>query len=101
MRRSSRIQDTKAQPTNQATSPEDSRSNFRLRPTGGSRASRVAPTQRRGEALLLLGPCALYLIAFSIYPLVTSLVRSFQDYNSQKDTWRWIGLGNYRQLVSD
>jgi multiple sugar transport system permease protein len=66
-----------------------------------SRAFRVAPTQRRGEALLLLGPCVLYLVAFSVYPLVTSLVRSFEDYNSQQNTWRWIGLGNYRQLFSD
>jgi multiple sugar transport system permease protein len=64
------------------------------------RTSRVAPTQRRGEVLLLLGPAVLYLVAFSIYPLVVSLVRSFQDYNSQTDTWRWIGLGNYRELVS-
>lgn len=66
-----------------------------------SRAFRVAPTQRRGEALLLLGPCALYLIAFSVYPLLTSLVHSFQDYNSQQNTWRWIGFGNYSQLFSD
>jgi multiple sugar transport system permease protein len=61
---------------------------------------RATPTQRRGEALLLLGPCALYLIAFSIYPLVVSLVRSFEDYDSQANTWRWIGLGNYRELFS-
>ena len=71
------------------------------RPGSSSRSLRVAPTQRRGEALLLLGPCVLYLLAFSVYPLVTSLVRSFEDYNSQADTWRWIGLGNYRQLFSD
>src|SRR5581483_4314052 len=65
------------------------------------RVSRVAPSQRRGEALLLVGPAVLYLIAFSVYPLVTSLVRSFEDYNSQRNTWRWIGLGNYRQLFLD
>lgn len=57
------------------------------------------PTQRRGEALLLLGPCALYLIAFSIFPLITSLVRSFQDYDTRADTWTWIGLRNYSQLI--
>jgi multiple sugar transport system permease protein len=51
--------------------------------------------------LVLLGPCVLYLIAFSVYPLVASLVRSFQDYDSQADTWTWIGLGNYRHLFSD
>ena len=61
---------------------------------------RATPTQRRGEALLLLGPCALYLIAFSIYPLVVSLVRSFESYDSRADTWRWIGLGNYRELFT-
>ena len=57
------------------------------------------PTQGRGEVLLLLGPCALYLAAFSIFPLITSLVRSFQDYNTQTDTWRWVGLDNYSQLI--
>ena len=57
------------------------------------------PTQGRGEALLLLGPCALYLVAFSIFPLVTSLVRSFQDYDTRADTWTWIGLSNYSQLI--
>ena len=57
------------------------------------------PTQGRGEALLLLGPCALYLVAFSIFPLITSLVRSFQDYNTRANTWRWIGLRNYSELI--
>ena len=57
------------------------------------------PTQGRGEALLLLGPCALYLVAFSIFPLVTSLVRSFQDYDTRADTWTWIGLSHYSQLI--
>jgi multiple sugar transport system permease protein len=67
----------------------------------GSRAYRVAPTQRRGQALLLVGPAILYLVAFSVYPLVTSLIRSFEYYNPRTTTWRWIGLGNYRQLFSD
>jgi multiple sugar transport system permease protein len=64
------------------------------------RSSRARlPTQGRGEVLLLLGPCALYLIAFSIFPLITSLVRSFQDYDTRADTWTWIGLRNYSQLI--
>jgi multiple sugar transport system permease protein len=67
---------------------------------GRRRRSRARlPTQGRGEVLLLLGPCALYLAAFSIFPLVTSLVRSFQDYNTQADTWRWVGIDNYTQLI--
>ncbi len=67
----------------------------------GSTVFRATPTQRRGEALLLLGPCVAYLIAFSVYPLVTSLVRSFQNYDSRRNTWTWIGLGNYRQLFTN
>src|SRR2546430_7314759 len=67
----------------------------------GSRAYRVAPTQRRGEALLLVGPAVLYLIAFSVYPLVTSLIRSFESYDPRTTSWTWIGLANYRQLFSD
>jgi multiple sugar transport system permease protein len=61
---------------------------------------RATPTQRRGEVVLLLGPCVLYLLAFSVYPLVVSLVRSFQDYDSRADSWTWIGVGNYRELFT-
>lgn len=65
------------------------------------RPARLAPpTQGRGEVLLLLGPAALYLVAFSIYPLITSLVRSFMDYNQTEDTWRWIGIRNYEDLFT-
>ena len=61
----------------------------------------ASPLKRRGEGLLLLGPCALYLVVFSIYPLVASLVRSFQRYDQVHQTWHWIGLGNYRELFSE
>jgi multiple sugar transport system permease protein len=66
----------------------------------GSRARLILATRRHGEALLLLGPCALYLVAFSVYPLVVSLIRSFQSYDPRADTWTWIGLGNYHELVT-
>ena len=59
------------------------------------------PLKRRGEGLLLLGPCAIYLVVFSIYPLVASLGRSFQRYDTVHQTWHWIGLGNYRELFND
>jgi multiple sugar transport system permease protein len=62
--------------------------------------SHAAPTQRRREVLLLLGPAVVYLLAFSIYPLVVSLVRSFSSYDSQSGDWTWIGLGNYRELFT-
>jgi len=66
----------------------------------GKPARLAPPTQGRGEAWLLLGPAAFYLIVFSIYPLVTSLVRSFENYDLTKNTWSWVGLQNYHDLVS-
>ncbi len=48
----------------------------------------------------MLGPCVLYLIAFSVYPLAVSLFRSFEEYDSRANTWRWIGIGNYRELFT-
>jgi len=65
------------------------------RETGGS------PTQSRRDVLLLLGPCVLYLIAFSIFPLCYSLAISFMEYDSQADDFSWIGIGNYRELLGD
>lgn len=64
------------------------------------RTSHAAPTQRRREVLLLLGPAIVYLLAFSVYPLVVSLARSFQSYDTQADSWTWVGLGNYRELFT-
>jgi multiple sugar transport system permease protein len=69
--------------------------------TAGPKTQRFAlPTQRRGETLLLLGPCVLYLVIFSIYPLIASLVRSFQSYNPTKNTWTWVGFQNYHDLFT-
>ena len=66
----------------------------------GRKTSHAAPTQRRREVFLLLGPAVFYLLAFSVYPLVVSLARSFQDYDSTANTWTWIGTGNYRELFT-
>jgi multiple sugar transport system permease protein len=69
--------------------------------TEGPKTQRFAsPTQRRGETLLLLGPCVLYLVIFSIYPLIASLVRSFQSYNPTTNTWTWVGFQNYHDLFT-
>jgi multiple sugar transport system permease protein len=66
-----------------------------------SKRTLASPLKRRGEGLLLLGPCAVYLVVFSIYPLIASLGRSFQEYDTVHQSWHWIGLGNYRELFSD
>lgn len=67
------------------------------------RSSRAggSPTQTRRDVLLLLAPCILYLLAFSIFPLCYSLAISFMDYDSRADEFSWIGIGNYQELFTN
>jgi len=51
--------------------------------------------------VLLLGPAVLYLVAFSIFPLLYSLTISFFDWQVTESRFVFIGLGNYRELLAD
>jgi multiple sugar transport system permease protein len=68
--------------------------------TGQGRFTRLHSANNRA-VLLLLGPCALYLIAFSVFPLLYSLRISFTDLKAAESTGNWVGLDNYAQLFSD
>ena len=61
---------------------------------------RAAPTQGRRDVVLLLGPCVLYLLAFSVFPLVYSLYVALCDYDQQTGDLTFIGLDNFRDLFS-
>jgi len=52
-------------------------------------------------AWLLLGPCVLYLAAFSIYPLIYSLRLSFTDLTAATGTGSFVWFDNYRALLVD
>jgi multiple sugar transport system permease protein len=60
----------------------------------------ASPMHRRRDVLLLLGPCVVYLLLFSIFPLLYSLRISFQNYDSRTRDFSWRGLGNYTELLS-
>lgn len=51
--------------------------------------------------LFLLGPCVLYLLTFSIYPLIYSLRLSFTDLDAAGGGGDWVGLRNYANLLVD
>ena len=53
------------------------------------------------SAWLFLGPCVLYLVVFTIYPLFHSLRLSFTDLTAASGTGHWVGLDNYRALLVD
>lgn len=71
------------------------------RTSAGIPASRGSPIHRRRDVVLLLGPAVLYLVAFSIFPLLYSLTISFFDWRVTESRFEFIGLGNYRELLSD
>ncbi|MBN9072911.1 MAG: sugar ABC transporter permease [Rhizobiales bacterium] len=52
-------------------------------------------------AWILLGPCMLYLVVFSIYPLFHSLRLSLTDLTAATGTGNFVGLANYRALLVD
>jgi multiple sugar transport system permease protein len=61
---------------------------------------RAAPTQGRRDVLVLLGPCVVYLLAFSVFPLAYSLYVALCDYDQVTGDLTYIGLGNFRELFS-
>ncbi|MGI9147559.1 MAG: carbohydrate ABC transporter permease [Chloroflexota bacterium] len=46
-------------------------------------------------------PAVVYLILFSIYPLVSSFLLSLQEYSFQERSFSWVGLDNYAGLLRD
>jgi multiple sugar transport system permease protein len=54
----------------------------------------------RGVVLLFLSPWIVGFLAFTLYPTLASLYFSFTHY-SLLDQPRWVGLANYRFMVSD
>jgi multiple sugar transport system permease protein len=67
---------------------------------GRRRVSRWSSHETRA-ALLLLGPCIVYLVAFSVFPLLYSLRNSFTDLGISKDSGQWVGLDNYVAIFND
>ncbi|MFO7179495.1 MAG: extracellular solute-binding protein [Pseudomonadota bacterium] len=66
--------------------------------TGGRRPARANASLWRG--LGFLSPWAIGLLVFTAYPVMASLVYSFCEY-SVLSVPRFIGLGNYAELLAD
>ena len=66
----------------------------------GDPASRRSARERR-DVLLLLGPALLYLVVFSLFPLIYSLWNSFTDRSISKESGKFIGLDNYVAIFND
>lgn len=55
----------------------------------------------RHETKTLIGPALLYLAVFSVFPLLYSLGISFFEFDRVAGKWNFLGLGNYKEILSD
>jgi multiple sugar transport system permease protein len=69
--------------------------------TTASVPRRSHPLHARRDVLLLVIPAGLYLVVFSVFPLLYSLGISFFDWSQTTSTFTFIGLDNYARLAAD
>ncbi|MFN8519650.1 MAG: sugar ABC transporter permease [Chloroflexota bacterium] len=69
--------------------------------TTASAPRRSHPLHARRDVLLLVAPAAIYLVVFSVFPLLYSLGISFFDWSQTTSTFTFIGLDNYARLAAD
>ena len=56
---------------------------------------------KKFEKFIFIGPAIIYLLGFSVFPLVYSVRISLTDLNiARQGTGNFVGLGNYLQLFS-
>jgi multiple sugar transport system permease protein len=59
------------------------------------------PLHPRRDVLFFVSPVIVYLIVFSVFPLLYSLAISFFRWDAIDTTFNFIGLGNFQELVAD
>lgn len=73
---------------------------------------RIAPGEKRNgmidlkkkrnlEALFFVIPAVIILGVFVYYPLVQNIINSFQSFTLSSVTKEWVGLENYKRLLTD
>lgn len=68
---------------------------------GAEFASGRQPSGAGRAAILFLAPAVVYLLIFSIFPLVYSIFVSFQDYDQTTGKFSFVGLQNFAAMLSD
>jgi multiple sugar transport system permease protein len=69
--------------------------------TGRDPRTQGHPLHTRRDVLLLTAPTVVYLLIFSVFPLLYSLGISFFDWSPTTSSFQFIGLDNYAGLLSD
>ncbi len=71
-----------------------------LRPGGPKRRLSPMAKEDRLAFWCFTSPWLIGFVLFGLGPIIASIFLSFTDYSSSKRT-NWVGLGNYRELISD
>lgn len=61
----------------------------------------ILKKKRNLQALLFAIPALIILGTFVYFPLIRNIIYSFQDFTLSSTTKEWVGLENYRTLLSD
>lgn len=69
--------------------------------TAGASAPQGHPLHPRRDVLLLVAPVIVYLVVFSLFPLLYSLGISFFRWDQVASSFQFIGLDNFRELMDD
>src|SRR3989337_1145834 len=82
-----------------AERPDPAVSAARAPATGGPR---VSMTARRHRAFYMFtSPWIIGFLLLTVTPMVYALWLSFTTFDGISPNWRYVGLGNYRELLSD
>ncbi|MGI8747344.1 MAG: carbohydrate ABC transporter permease [Deinococcus sp.] len=73
--------------------------NHQLRPLRA--APRLSRLRRHIWPLVFIAPFFLLFLVFGVYPILFSLVLSFQEWNGAPGQQHWVGLQNYATLLTD
>jgi len=61
-------------------------------------------TKKRGNSIfywLILSPALIVMIWLTVYPMITVFLTSFQNYNYISGKRAWIGIENYKNILTD
>ncbi len=64
-------------------------------------ATRAVKTREARAAYMFMLPSLVILSVFVFWPIVQSVLYSFQDWQFGSNTTHWVGLANYRRMMSD
>ncbi|MFM9106706.1 MAG: carbohydrate ABC transporter permease [Chloroflexota bacterium] len=68
---------------------------------GETSGSRGLSARNRRDGWLMAAPAVVLVLGLGIYPLIQSLVLSFQRWELQSQDHPWVGLANYREAIGD